>query len=315
MCLCDLCLLALMQFDAPHNVLDETWDRQITADELKRIYSQYQASTTADEGMVIIMHKPTDSHIITEFFEMSNIQQPQHFFWHKKDHQTPTSPNLLVNSVEMGTLGHYPRAGLVKHNLPKNPFKRHNFIDLPQITKYALYSNGDKVNSSQKPPGLNQWLCSMYAKPGSTVLIIGAGAGGDVLGAIDAGCNVVAVERCEKQYQQLQKIIFNKKSEVQQQRENAIKEQQKISNSSSSSNSVVGLTDVDEDDTRLTDTTIMKHKNSSEDCIECGEPLAEGYDKNMICTTCKWQKPLHPNCCFELTPGKYICLSCKEKQA
>jgi hypothetical protein len=166
-----------MHFDAPHDVLDESWERQISTEELKRIYSQFRASTTSETGVVIILHKPDDSLIVKEFFKNVNVLQPQHLFWHKTNHQTPTSPNLLVNSVEMGTVGYFPRANDVSNNFAKDPHLRHNFIDTPQLTKYELYDNNDKVNSSQKPPALMKWLCSLYAKPGSTVLVLGAGAG------------------------------------------------------------------------------------------------------------------------------------------
>ena len=48
--------------------------------------------------------------------------------------------------------------------------------------------------------------------PGSTVLVIGPGAGGgEVLGALSRGCNVVAVEKDEYQFNQLQAHLLQVK--------------------------------------------------------------------------------------------------------
>ena len=49
--------------------------------------------------------------------------------------------------------------------------------------------------------------------PGSTVLVIGPGAGGgEVLGALSRGCNVVAVEKDEYQFNQLQAHLLQVKA-------------------------------------------------------------------------------------------------------
>ena len=62
--------------------------------------------------------------------------------------------------------------------------------------------------------------------PGSTVLVIGPGAGGgEVLGALAKGCNVVAVEKDEYQFNQLQCHLLQVKDQIRKAEAIAVKEQ------------------------------------------------------------------------------------------
>ena len=307
-----------MHFDLPHDVLDEPWERQITVGELKRTYSQFLASTTSEKHVVMYMHKPTDSAIVAEGMSQSNLTQCHNFFWYKTHHQTPTSPNLMVNAVEMGTIGYFPNANNVQNFLSKDPHLRHNFISLPHLTKYATYDGGTKVNASEKPPGLMSWLCKNYAAPGSTVLILGAGAGGDVLGAIEARCNVVAVERDIKQFNQLKSILFSKNAEVLVKRELELKEQNKEMKAKNSTTDKVISPSSGSPYEKSSSSSSSSSSSTDIDCIECGSILVPGFDPAMVCYKCELKKPLHPNCCSSITVEGvqvYICDSCKDNES
>jgi hypothetical protein len=64
----------------------------------------------------------------------------------------------------------------------------------------ATYADGTVVNQHEKPPGLVQTFIKMHCSPGDNVLVIGAGAGGDVEGVIEARCNCICIEKDDKQY-------------------------------------------------------------------------------------------------------------------
>ncbi len=75
--------------------------------------------------------------------------------------------------------------------------------------------DGQVVNPYQKPPELAAWLVSFLCIPGSTVLVIGAGAGGgEVLGALLRGCNVVGIENNKVQYNSLHRHLLQVKDSL-----------------------------------------------------------------------------------------------------
>jgi hypothetical protein len=53
-------------------------------------------------------------------------------------------------------------------------------------------------------------MLSKHCMPGTNVLMIGSGSGGDVYGATLAGCNVVAVERDLEQFTAIQRVLINR---------------------------------------------------------------------------------------------------------
>lgn len=64
------------------------------------------------------------------------------------------------------------------------------------------------------------WIIGSVCMPGSTVLVVGPGAdGGEVMGAVVMGCNVVAIEKNKYQYEQLQANLLHVKEKLRKQYE------------------------------------------------------------------------------------------------
>ena len=69
-----------------------------------------------------------------------------------------------------------------------------------------MHSDGGVVNPTQKPSYIASELAKAFLAPGSTVVVVGAGAGGSVEGFISAGMNVVAFENDIRQVEALRQI-------------------------------------------------------------------------------------------------------------
>jgi hypothetical protein len=139
----------------------------------------------------------------------------------------------------------------------------------------------------------------------SAVLVIGAGSGADVIGATQSCCNVVTVERDEKQFSKLQTTL--------------------VKYSSLSEAQLSDIQEEDEDDDASADGGhSAKDKEGSEDedetaqsyCPECKGKLyhTEGSVRN-ICFECTTPAPLHPNCSQKMSDGSVLCLTCYQKDA
>ena len=252
-----------------------------------------------------IMHKPLDCQIVMQSFDQEGYVQMQQMFWHKEGHQTKTPECSYTNSVEMMTVGFKPDRSKCGWNMGHDPRNRHNFFECKGVTNYFKYEDGTIVNPCQKPPGLLRWLCKNHLHAGSTVLIIGAGSGADIIGATQACCNVVAVELDEKQFGRLQTTLVKY---------------------SSATEAKLGLDEEDDDspqDKRLS----LGSRNSAEEddnddeegscvCPVCMVKLPHSaVDLDRVCSQCNNGLPLHINCVHKLNSGLWICLSCYQENA
>ena len=86
----------------------------------------------------------------------------------------------------------------------KNPLNRHNFLSFPSVSSRFLDENGESVNQHEKPPQLLFEFLRRFSQPATNVLIIGAGSGGNVVGALKSECSsIIALEPDAEQYKNL----------------------------------------------------------------------------------------------------------------
>ena len=165
---------------------------------------QFDAINTTGSYCWIVMHKPLDTAIVHEAMAERGYKNMSYIFWEKPNHYVEGPNTRLTPSVEMGTVGCYPDASHIKVNASSNPRDRPNIVRAPSVLTLAKDLAGNVINATEKPPGLAQWLFNTYCPKGSTVLIVGTGAGGCVKGAVEAGMNVIGVENDEKQFKALE---------------------------------------------------------------------------------------------------------------
>lgn len=293
-------------FDAPQGVVpDVEWDKPFQAADLKQICNQVQAIQTNDSTIVVIFHKTSDTQMVQETLTAANYCHLQNLCWYKgATHQTKTPVSSYTNSWEIATIGFLPHRNKAKWNMDKDPKMRHNFIECKAVTKYHRDSDGKVINPCQKPPDIMKWLCQNHLSPGSTLLVVGAGAGGEISGAVQACCNVVAVESDTKQYDALQAVLV-KHIAV---RETALQK-------SAERNIDADQDGAGEDEKR--DVIVVDDTEQKLDviCNECAQKIEkEGLDMTRVCFNCKLDAPLHINCAEKVDDG-YLCHTCYRKMA
>lgn len=213
-----------MIFDLPWGTLGNLgcienveWDKQVTDTGLNNVLKQVDALNGQDDYTCAMPCKPTDISLVTECLTNRGFVNITYLYWHKTGHSTPT-PNLkYTSSVEVIVLGFKRTIQRCYTNLNSDPAKRHNFFEMKAVTARLKDEDGKDCNPTEKPWGLAKGLAECHCAPGDTVLVIGAGAGGDMFGAASAGRRVIAVEKDERQF----KILCKQMSQLAEQQKKA----------------------------------------------------------------------------------------------
>lgn len=296
----------LICFDTPYDSLPAEWDHQINEDELISILAQFQVSQKQHNYpcCAVFYHKPRDTHIVCNSLEKKGFQEMQHLFWYKgSKHTAPAQVRSYVSTVEMMTIGFFPNKASAGWSVDVDPRKRHNFIQQAGPRSYVKTTSGEVLNQAQKPRFLMNKMVSEHVALGGNVLVVGAGAGGDVMGALDAGCNVVAVESNALQYSYLQATLqkeVRRLGEQEEERRLALEEEvvpgtQDLSSQPASS-SQPGSMNSTADETKLVD------------CLECGETNAPSGLLERVCIQCEIKGPMCERCSVQV-PGsdEWLC--------
>lgn len=179
------------------------WDKERhTYEELLELFNQFDVVTSCTFHTAVIWCGSMDMERVTLALQASKYNNIQTIYWHKLDHNAPKPQHLLVPSVECGLLAFKGTA----HNfstmfdLPASLHDRHNITFGPGQRSYDKDDKHNVVNKCQKPPYLSESFAKRYCSHGSTVMVCGSGAGGDVAGFMNRGLNVVAIEQDEVQW-------------------------------------------------------------------------------------------------------------------
>ena len=119
------------------------------------------------------------------------------WFWYKSgQNQANTQTVSAVETITVGS--HCVSAGRflweTSHEKWLNPLNRHNFIELPTVTTRQRNAAGHVLNQHENPPALFREFIDRFGSQRCTILIIGGGVGGDVLGALSqVGATVIAL--------------------------------------------------------------------------------------------------------------------------
>ena len=208
-CICS----ALLYSDAPYGLTGAEWDVVWSGKKLDKILKQFGATQLSERCVACIWVNPMNIAEYTEVLKNNEYIEANGFYWHKKNHHTPTGVNSYTSSVEQAIIAYKPYKAICAFNMDPNPRKRHNFIEHPSVTKYELDDSRNPINKCQKPPEISRTIASHHCMPGDWVLNVGPGAGGCLLGLIQAGVNVVAVESDVKQFKLLQGTAYRWKDE------------------------------------------------------------------------------------------------------
>jgi hypothetical protein len=299
-----LCV-AMAVFDLMYGLLDLPWDTEPTKEFIETFLKQIMAINNKPSYVVVLYHTMPMTTMVHEALTEAHFQHLTPFFWHKTNHLTQTPVSSYTHSVECGTIAFKPSRDKCDWNVSKDPRERHNFIDTPAITTYRKDASGNIINQCQKPAALGRWLFGNHCAPGSTVLVLGAGALGDVEGAVHVGCNVVAVEQDPEQFNASGAHLVRMAAETSFEYLNVPE------SSSSSSSTLAPTSNVSAPIQKSAKAAVAKSGvgNTAPDCIDCGVQLPAGYDETIFCHVCDNGRALHYACATRLQDGLWYCPS------
>ena len=277
-------------------------DQQVTDRDLDTIGKQFDAINTATEYVAIMMHKTTDSTLVTEHLTQRSFTHICPFFWYKDGHITSGPPTGLHRAVEIGHIGYYPNYNDCHTNLPDNPLLRHNFISCPSVTSLTKDSRNEPINVTEKPPAICEWLLKMLCPASSTVLIVGTGACGDVMGAVSARVNVVGVEVDKAQYLasrvHLEKLRDSFEAADKARLDKEEKETAEAQTAEALDNA--DLSDGSSSPSVSSSTAKDAHDASTNPkppkCPSCARPVKGEKEDYLYCRDCELDIPMHVDC-------------------
>jgi hypothetical protein len=203
--------------DLPYGVTDEKWDMVPTKEWLTKVLNQISAVNKTGEAYTAFWwchYKHMG--MISEVLALNQHSSIVPYFWHKTGFNVVGYHQAYLSSVETAIVSFYGGIHKApKGNMPVNPTLRHNFSDGPHVTKKRISNKDHKVlNETEKP----HWFMKAFGRrhwlPTSTIVVIGAGAGGDLLGLIEAGLNVIGIEPDPRQFFELQAAVLAKVAEM-----------------------------------------------------------------------------------------------------
>ena len=261
------------------------YDVQITETMLTNVIKQIDAINTRDQNAIMLMHKPTDSTLVSNVLNYRNYKHLQNFYWHKINQLESGPTDKFINCVEMGTIGFWPnRTGFDWYG-SADPSERHNFIECKSVTTLSKQVDGSPINVTEKPPDIVQHFLPKYCAKGHTVLVIGPGAGGEVIGAAMSGLNVIGAEIDRKMFDglcgRLNKIVAEQKNEIAEAK--ALEAKQKAAGLKELSNLRDGS------DEKIGELTVM--------CVECGDRMSK--NETFMCDDCDNEDYHHRDCIYE----------------
>ena len=178
------------------------WDVLLTDDQLTLFFRQLEIINESPSTVLALLVHFRDAGRVASAMEARGYVDVHPFYVYKPQ-QNQRGTGCFIFAVEVVVVGYKAASRDRVLSFPHaNPLFRHNLLFGHNVTsRWKASGAGDDVNTTQKHPGVARHLASIFCTPGSNALVIGAGSGSDVIGCVQAGVNVVAVERCPVQFQ------------------------------------------------------------------------------------------------------------------
>ena len=159
---------------------------------------------------VVLWTNPCEIGNVTKVLMENGFKHIQYLTWYKQSFNMVTSPPcMFLPATEIAVIAFYGNTshGSQYLNMPTDPLQRHNILIGPKMGKRAVDTEGRDVNVCEKPEYIAEWILRRLTKPGDNVIIGGFGAGGDLRGALNAGCNVFAIEQDLRQFNATKRMM------------------------------------------------------------------------------------------------------------
>lgn len=195
----------MLYIDAPYGRY-APWDtRAFDMPDYIRLFKQMEAMTDRENWIAVVWSDRDSCAEVSKAMKEQAFKSQSDIVWYKFN-QNQEGTQSLTRAVEYGTVGFKDGRKQVQWYMSANPTERHNMAVGGTMRRLHKRSNGNSVNAYQKPPYLSRHIVKSWLAPGSTVVVGGVGAGGDVEGLISAGMNVVGFENDLEQCKELLSI-------------------------------------------------------------------------------------------------------------
>jgi hypothetical protein len=192
----------MLYMDLPYGLGHADWDEEVLSPEdISLVLRGFINVNTSNFYAVMMWCHPKQVGDIIAAMKLQNFSCVQTIYWHKVDSTAAVPPHLFVQTVETGVIGYHTTHNQFSTvmNMPMTLLDRHNIIIGPGQRSYDRSTKGKVINICQKPPYLSEKIASMFCLPGSKVLVLGSGSGGDVKGLMNCHLDVIAVEQQQEQ--------------------------------------------------------------------------------------------------------------------
>ena len=207
------CLLGVIFFDFPFGLGREEWDQfPLSVEELKTIIRKIQSMSAFPWFRFIAVVRQDLVALYQAALQDLGFGHVHAWYWYKTTHNQEFVSTL--SSVEVLLVATYCEKnknnerkwdGTSSNGRWKSPLERHNHVDLPGVSTVRFLDQNQKVvNRHEKPPALIAEFLDRFLPPGANVLVIGAGSGGEVIGALASRCgDIIALEPDAYQFENL----------------------------------------------------------------------------------------------------------------
>ena len=286
----------------------------MTNKKLTSILKQADAINTLDHYVCCLMHKPNDCSTVAEVLSFQQYNHITSVYWVKEGHKMGGPTTQLIPCVEKGTIGYFPNRSALIWNLDQDNrtgmSNRYNYITCPTVTTLAKNLSGLPINVTEKPPEVAAYFMGFNCTYGSSVLVIGSGSGGDVLGLCQAGYDVVAVEVDSEQFQscqsRLHKIVSEQRVRIEEKKRVEQLELEKE------------LAELAEGGEGEGAARLGGRGADDISCVSCGDPIEEEEEK-AFCVGCGNKQEWHHKTCLNMEVQEdetiFVCDDCFQKDA
>jgi hypothetical protein len=185
---------AMLYIDSPYGLGYEDWDKKsFDVHDYRSLFKQMEAITSMESYIAVVWSTRDNGAVVAQAMTEQSFKYTQEIVWYKYNQNQEGTQNL-VNAVEYCTIGFKEGRKSVPWFLSANPSERHNIAVGGTQRRLHRRANGNAVNAYQKPPYLARCIAKAWLTPGSSVVVGGVGAGGDVEGLVSAGMNVIGFE-------------------------------------------------------------------------------------------------------------------------
>lgn len=207
--------------DFPYGLKVAAWDETVpTEDEIKGLLRGFQFLQGSRElASVVLWTNHFQLGLVQACLLELNFKHIQVLTWHKNNfNQVTSAPCSLVHATEVAVIAFHgnPSKAAQYVSMPESPLERHNMLSGPKLGKKSVDLDEKEINPCEKPPYVAEWILRRLTKPGDNVLVCGFGAGGELKGALNAGCNVLGIELDPRQYNAVKSMmpLFVPKSDL-----------------------------------------------------------------------------------------------------